>query len=104
VKAGAYCYIDKVPTCAQEMTENRVRAGSLHSELRAVELRQFVGRGDETGFVNEDIDISPSLPRGFGYTWVNSFTDPTPYTHYHPANGLVWVNEGQPLSRRVMGA
>jgi hypothetical protein len=88
VKAGVYCYIDKVPTCAQQMAEGRVRAGSLHFELSGNFLREHVGRR-ETGFVNEPIDISPTLPRGFAYRWIGpEGDDPTPYAQLRPGQRI----------------
>jgi hypothetical protein len=79
VKSGRTCYIDRVPACADRMSKGWEPEGSLSFEITDL-IKHFGMDHHERGFLNEDIELSPRLPRGYAYTFGSpEGDDSTPY-------------------------
>lgn len=82
IKAGQACYIDRVPECASRLSQGRIPAGTLRFEVETNQLTNILRVTKERlGLLNEWIEISPRLPRGYGYTLIRpEGEDEQPYT------------------------
>ena len=82
IKTGRTCYIDKVPDCAERLSRGRFAAGTLRFELEANDFAEMLRVTIERlGLLNEWIEISPRLPRGYAYTLIRpEGEDEQPYT------------------------
>ena len=81
LKASRSCYLDRTPDCADRMSKGWEPAGALHFEIPSSDLIKLFGMNySERGFLNENIELSPRLPRGYGYTHGSpEGDDSTPY-------------------------
>lgn len=81
-KSGRACYLDRIPSCAVRMAKQTVRAGALREEITPFDLDRIFGEDSRTrGFLNEYIEISPRLPRGYGYVFASpEGDDGAPYS------------------------
>lgn len=82
IKPGRACYIDRIPECASRMSQGRIAPGTLRFELETNQLTDILRVTKERlGLLNEWIEISPRLPRGYGYTLIRpEGEDEQPYT------------------------
>lgn len=81
VKPGRTCYIDRIPDCADRMSKGWEPLGALYFDIPSGDFSKVFGQDYfERGFYNEDVELSPRLPRGYGYTHGSpEGDDDTPY-------------------------
>jgi hypothetical protein len=83
---GAYCKVDVAPPCLEQMSKRAIRSGSLVTEVHGEEFDGVPSKG--TLFYGE-FDISPRLPRGYGYRLCSpQGEDDSPYLDLPPGQRI----------------
>lgn len=95
VRVAAYCYVEALPPCASVISSGAVRSGFLFSDMDASVLGQLGFYDSYKELLNEQFEISPTLPRGYAHRVATpEGTDPEPFVPL-PAGKKITVGSGK---------
>ena len=94
IRVAAYCYIETLPACAAVISNGAVRSGYLFTDMDGGVLGQLKYYDSIKELLNENFEISPTLPRGYAHQVATpEGADPGPFVPL-PAGKKITVGSG----------